>query len=60
MVNGELNRFGVVDPLIPLKILDKEHNRPVCCGHTFVLFVCLSVYVFVCTISNGSNQDQAK
>ena len=35
-VNGESNCFGVVDSLIPLKFLDKDHDRPVCCGHTFV------------------------
>ena len=33
---GEINRFGVVSSLFPLKFLGEHHDRPVCCGHTFV------------------------
>ena len=33
---GEFNRFGVVGSLIPLKFLEKHHDRPVYCGHAIV------------------------
>ena len=34
---GELNCFGFVNSLIPLKFFDKDHNCSVGCGHTCVV-----------------------